>query len=80
MRQLVQVGLGAGNMRLKIPAHEIEDLSQSLVSQGVKDLVSLFTADDNVFGAQDRQMLRSVHPLEIQKQDELSRRSLSTIS
>ena len=49
--EFAEVGLGAGNVSFEIATHDVEDLGQDRVTQGVKNLVPLFSAYDDVLGA-----------------------------
>jgi len=47
-------------MGLEVPAHGVEHLDQQRVAQRIEDLISLLSTDDQLLGAQHREMLRHV--------------------
>ena len=45
---------------MKVVAHQVEDFAEERIAEGVKDLISLLAANDNLLGAQHAQMLRNI--------------------
>jgi hypothetical protein len=63
-----------GEVGLKVAAHDIQYIDQQGITDGVKYLISLFTAENNLLGAQNSEMLRGICLLDSQPLDKITRR------
>src|SRR5262249_19000941 len=51
---------GFVQMGLIVLPHQVEDLAENRIAEGIKDLVAVLAPDDNLLAAQDGQVLRGI--------------------
>ena len=55
---------GVGEVGLEVLAHDVENLHQHRISNGIEDLVAVLAVHDNLVASQDRQVLREIRLFE----------------